>query len=146
LQHLSAEARILRNKGVRVFEEASKLIGSGAIDAIVIATPHPQHPAQGIAAFQEGLHVMVEKPIASHKADAERLIAVARKHPGQKFAAMFQLRTEPRYTKIRKLIQSGELGQLVRINWIITDWPGPRLITPAEAGAPRGRGREVASC
>jgi predicted dehydrogenase len=35
---------------------------------------------------------------------------------------MFQLRTEPRYTKIRKLVQSGELGPIVRLNWIITDW------------------------
>jgi predicted dehydrogenase len=35
---------------------------------------------------------------------------------------MFQMRVEPRYQKIRKLIQGGELGELVRINWIITDW------------------------
>ncbi len=35
---------------------------------------------------------------------------------------MFQMRVEPRYPKIRKLIESGELGQLVRVNWIITDW------------------------
>jgi predicted dehydrogenase len=111
-----------RDRGVKVFEDASKLIRSGAIDAAVIATPHPQHPAQGMAAFEAGLHVMVEKPIASHKADAERLIGAANKHPKQVFAAMFQLRTEPRYMKIRQLIQSGELGQLVRVNWIITDW------------------------
>src|SRR2546430_833392 len=58
----------------------------------------------------------------AHKADAERLIAAARQHPQQVFAAMFQLRTEPRYTKLRRLIQSGELGELVRLNWIITDW------------------------
>jgi predicted dehydrogenase len=35
---------------------------------------------------------------------------------------MFQLRTEPRYAKIRKLIQDGELGRITRISWIITDW------------------------
>ena len=110
------------NRGVKVFDDASKLIRSGVTDAVVIATPHPQHPAQGIAAFEAGLHVMVEKPIASHKADAERLLAAARKHPQQVFGAMFQLRTEPRYTRIRKLLQSGELGQIVRVSWIITDW------------------------
>ena len=65
---------------------------------------------------------MVEKPISAHKADAERLIAVAKKYPDQVFAAMFQLRVEPRYLKIRKLIQSGELGDIVRLSWIITDW------------------------
>jgi predicted dehydrogenase len=109
-------------KGIVVFDDAAKLIQSGAVDAVLVATPHPQHPAQGIAALEAGLHLMVEKPIASHKADAERLIAAAARRPKQVFSAMFQLRTEPRYAKIRKLIQSGELGAIVRVNWIITDW------------------------
>jgi len=118
----SSPAKLGAYKALRIFDDAQKLIGSGAVDAVVIATPHPQHPAQAIAALQAGLHVMVEKPISSHKADAERLIAAARQHPQQVFAAMFQLRTEPRYTRLRRLIQSGELGELVRLNWIITDW------------------------
>lgn len=113
---------VYKARGVQVFSDATKLIRSGAIDALVVATPHPQHPEQGIAALEAGLHLMVEKPIASHKADAGRLIAAAAKRPGQVFGAMFQLRTEPRYVKIRRLIQSGDLGEIVRVNWIITDW------------------------
>ena len=109
-------------KGVEVFGDATALIQSSKVDAVLIATPHPQHPAQGIAALAAGLHVIVEKPIAAHKADAERLVAAAHKHPNLKFAAMFQMRAEPRYAKIRKLIQDGELGQIVRVAWIITDW------------------------
>jgi predicted dehydrogenase len=35
---------------------------------------------------------------------------------------MFQFRTEPRYLEMQKLIQRGELGQVVRVNWVITDW------------------------
>lgn len=111
-----------KSRGVKVFGDAQKLIGSGEIDAVIIATPHPQHPAQGIAALEAGLHVMVEKPISAHKADGERLIAAAQKHPKQVFAAMFQLRVEPRYQRIRKLIEGGDLGEIVRISWIITDW------------------------
>ena len=109
-------------KSLAVFDNAAGLIKSGAVDAVLIATPHPQHPEQGIEALEAGLHLIVEKPIASHKADAERLIAAASRRPTQVFGAMFQLRTEPRYARIRKLIQSGELGALVRVNWIITDW------------------------
>jgi predicted dehydrogenase len=109
-------------KGLKTFNDREQLFRSGDIDAVVIATPHGQHCAPGIAAFQNGLHVMVEKPIAAHKADAERLVAAHRKHPELVFAAMFQMRAEPRYQKIRELIQGGRLGQLVRINWINTDW------------------------
>jgi predicted dehydrogenase len=98
------------------------MIRSGEIDALVIATPHFLHTTIGIEALKAGLHIMVEKPISAHKADAERLIATAQEHPKQVFAGMFQMRVEPRYQKIRKLIQDGELGEIVRINWIITDW------------------------
>jgi predicted dehydrogenase len=105
-----------------IFGDGEELIRSGKVDAVVIATPHYQHTSLGIAALKAGLHVMVEKPISAHKADAERLIAVAEAHREQVFAGMFQLRAEPRYLKIQKLIQSGELGELVRFNWIITDW------------------------
>jgi predicted dehydrogenase len=109
-------------KPLQTFTDAGQMMRSGEIDAVIIATPHYQHTTLGIAAFQAGLHAMVEKPISAHKADAERLIAAHQKNPKLVFAGMFQLRTEPRYTRIRKLIQSGELGQIVRLNWIITDW------------------------
>lgn len=108
--------------GVKTFASAEEMIRSKEIDAIVIATPHFLHTTLGIDALKNGLHIMVEKPISAHKADAERLIATAKAHPKQVFAGMFQMRVEPRYQKIRKLIQGGELGALVRINWIITDW------------------------
>src|SRR5262245_23325542 len=68
-----------RERGLRVFGGGEELIRSGECDAVVIATPHYQHSSLGIAALQAGLHVMVEKPIAAHKADAERLLAVAKK-------------------------------------------------------------------
>jgi len=109
-------------KPLKTFTDGEQMMRSGEIDAVIIATPHYQHTTLGIAAFQAGLHAMVEKPISAHKADAERLIAAHQQHPKLVFAGMFQLRTEPRYTKIRQLIQGGELGPIVRLNWIITDW------------------------
>ncbi|HMJ90843.1 MAG TPA: Gfo/Idh/MocA family oxidoreductase [Candidatus Acidoferrum sp.] len=116
------ELELYRGKVPKLFNDAEEMIRSGTCDAIIIATPHFQHTTLGIAGLEAGLHIMVEKPISAHKADAERLIACAKKHPKQLFAGMFQMRVEPRYTKIQKLIQSGELGAIVRINWIITDW------------------------
>ena len=111
-----------REKGVQVFGSGEEMIASGAIDALLIATPHYQHTSLGIAALEAGLHIMVEKPISAHKADAERLIAAAEARPELKFGGMFQLRVEPRYQKIRELVQGGELGDLVRVIWVMTDW------------------------
>lgn len=109
-------------KSLKTFNDPAKLFQSGEIDAVIVATPHYQHTTLGIAAFEAGLHAMIEKPISAHKADAERLIEAAQKHSRQVFAGMFQLRTEPRYLKIKKLIQEGHLGEITRVIWLITDW------------------------
>jgi len=109
-------------KGLKTFDSGEALIGSGEIDALMVATPHFQHTTLGIAALEAGLHVMVEKPISAHKADAERLIAAANARPELTFSGMFQMRVEPRYQKLRELVQDGELGDLIRVIWIMTDW------------------------
>ena len=117
-----AVAPLDRYKPLKTFTDGEALIKSGEVDAVIIATPHFQHTTLGIAALNAGVHAMVEKPISSHKADAERLIAASQKNPKVVFGGMFQMRTEPRYKKVQKLIQSGDLGQVVRVNWINTDW------------------------
>jgi len=103
------------------FTCTEEMIRSGEIDAILIATPHYAHTTIGIDALEQGLHVLTEKPISVHKADAQRLIA-AHKNPEQVFAAMFNQRTDPHYIKIRDLIRSGELGDIHRVTWLITNW------------------------
>src|ERR1700722_17816746 len=102
----------------RFFSTPEEMIASGMIDSILIATPHFSHTTIGIAALKAGLHVMVEKPISVHKADAEKLIA-AHKKPKQVFAAMFNQRTDPYYIAIRDMMRDGTLGEVRRINWII---------------------------
>ena len=106
------------------FTDSKALIRSGLVDAVIIATPHFDHTTIGIDALEQGLHVMVEKPLSVHKSDCEKLIVAYKKRPkkSQLFAAMFNQRTDPKYIKMRELIQSGELGEIRRVNWIITDW------------------------
>ena len=118
----SNPAKLEKFASLKTFDSGEKLIHSGAVDAVLVATPHYSHTTLGMEAFKAGLHVMVEKPISVHKADCERLISAARSNPKLVFGAMFQLRTEPRYKKLKQLITDGELGQFVRVNWIITDW------------------------
>ncbi len=108
--------------GAAAFQDATALMGSGLVDAVLIATPHYAHTTIGIEALHRGLHVLVEKPISVHKADCERLIAAYDPAKGNVFAAMFNQRTDPHYIKLRQLIAAGELGEVRRINWVITDW------------------------
>ena len=106
---------------VAAFTSPAEFFEKADVDAVLIATPHYDHTTLGISALEKGFHVLVEKPISVHKADCEKLIAVYN-DKSKCFAAMFNQRTDPRYQKLRKLIQDGELGELKRIQWTITDW------------------------
>jgi predicted dehydrogenase len=106
---------------VKAYFDSDAMLADHVCDAVIIATPHYFHTTIGIAAMESGHHVLVEKPISVHKADCERLIA-AHTDDDIVFAAMFNQRTDPRYQKIRDLVTSGELGKLLRVNWIITNW------------------------
>lgn len=113
--------RLEKYSDIRTFTSSEDLIRSGEVDAVLIATPHYAHTAIGIDALENGLHVLIEKPISVHKADCERLIA-AHKNPKQVFGVMYNLRTVDCWKKMKQLIDSGELGEIMRINWICTNW------------------------
>ena len=95
------------------------------IDAVIIATPHYEHPAISMAALEHGLHVMCEKPIGVYTKAVRKLNHLAQSS-GQVFGIMYNQRTIPLYQKLRDFVQNGELGELKRINWIITDWYRPQ--------------------
>jgi predicted dehydrogenase len=106
---------------VPFFEDHHSLLAAKCCDAVVIATPHFDHTIIGIDALGANVHVLVEKPLGVHKADCQRLIA-AYKNKDKVFAAMFNQRTDPHFKKAKQLVQSGELGALCRVNWIVTNW------------------------
>ncbi len=114
-------ARLARYPQLKGFTRPEDLIRSTLVDAVLIATPHYSHATVGVDALQQNLHVLVEKPLGVHKADCERLIA-AHTNKNLVFAEMFNQRTDPFYIKVRDLVRNGELGEIRRLNWIITNW------------------------
>jgi predicted dehydrogenase len=112
--------------GVKATYDYRHLLAEADPQALLIAMPHYEHTSISIAALEQGLHVLVEKPIAVQARDARSMIdafeAARASHPGLVFAAMFMQRTYGQYLKIKELLDSGQLGKLVRTTWIITDW------------------------
>lgn len=108
-------------EGIKQFTDPQELIGCEAVEAVLIATPHFSHTTLGSATLQAGKHLLVEKPISVHKADCQRLIE-AHTDENVIFSAMFNQRTNPNYIKIRDMVKKGELGEIRRVVWIITDW------------------------
>lgn len=106
----------------KIFTEGADLIKSGLCEAVLIAVPHYQHPEMTILALQNGLHVMCEKPAGVYTLQVREMIAEANKHPELTFAMMFNQRTNCVYRKIKEMVENKTIGELKRINWIITDW------------------------
>ncbi len=106
---------------VLVMEEGQALIASGQCQAVLIATPHYQHPVLAREAFAHGLHVMCEKPAGVYT-KAVREMNQAAEESGLVFAMMFNQRTNCLYRKMHQMVRGGQLGELKRVNWIITDW------------------------
>lgn len=109
-------------KEIQLFTDSKEFFRKADIDAVIVATPHYFHVPLAIEALKNKKHVIVEKPISVHKALAEELVKAAKKYPKLKLAAMFNQRTLLAHRKIKQLIDSGELGEIRRVNWIITDW------------------------
>jgi predicted dehydrogenase len=109
--------------GVRGFDNYQEMIGSGTIDAVLIAVPHYSHVPMALEAFEKGLHVLCEKPVSVGVKSARKLNdAYTQKYSHLKFAIMYQMRTNPVYRKMRELIVDGELGEITRMTWIATSW------------------------
>jgi predicted dehydrogenase len=111
---------------VDAYYDHSELLENADLDGIIIATPHYDHPPITVQAFERGLHVLVEKPVAVHVKDGRKMIDAYHKarqiQPDLVFGAIFMQRTYGYYLKIKELIANGELGKLVRATWIITNW------------------------
>lgn len=112
-------------EGVPVFETAEELYKSGLCDAVLIAVPHYDHSELAIEAFQYGLHVITEKPAGVYTKQVLEMNEAAEKS-GKVFGIMYNQRTNPMYQKIREMVQSGQLGHIKRVSWIITDWYRPQ--------------------
>lgn len=106
---------------VKRFEDYKEMLDSGVIDAALIAVPHYDHPTIAIECFKRGIHVLTEKPAGVYAKQVREMNEAVEKS-GVKFGIMFNQRTNPIYAKAREIVRSGQLGQLKRMVWIVTNW------------------------
>lgn len=106
---------------VQLFHNENQFFKKADVDALIIATPHYHHPQCAMNAFQQKLHVLLEKPAGVYTKNVREMNETA-EQSGLVFSMMYNQRTNPLFQKVRSLIQSGELGEIKRTNWIITDW------------------------
>ncbi len=103
------------------YSDFEKMLEDPNVDGVIIAVPHPFHAEMSIKALEMGKNVLVEKPVDISVTKAKQLNEVAEKSK-KTFAIMFNQRTNGLFQKARKIVKTGELGELKRSVWIITNW------------------------
>jgi predicted dehydrogenase len=104
-----------------IYPNVDHLLTANTIDALIVATPHYFHPPIAIAALNAGLNVLVEKPAGVYTGQVREMNDVASRSD-KVFGIMFNQRTNGAHQKMRDLVASGELGELKRVLYVITDW------------------------
>lgn len=108
-----------------VFDNATDMYKSGLIDSVLIAVPHYDHPPLAIEAFSYGYHVYCEKPAGVYTKQVLEMNEAAKKS-GKVFAIGFNQRTNKSFQKLKNLVESGQLGHIKKVIWIITTWYRPQ--------------------
>ena len=109
------------NENFECYDSGEDLISNANVDAVIVAVPHYDHPRLCIMALKKGLNVICEKPAGVYTKQVKEMNEVSDKSNGL-FTMMFNQRTNCLYRKMKELISNGTIGQIKRINWIITDW------------------------
>ena len=105
--------RVASEYKVQGFTSYESLIDSSLVDAIVVATPHYDHAPVSIYAMKNGIHVLCEKALAVTVKAADEMVRAAKENR-VKFAVDYQTRSIPEYRAVRRLIESGRLGEIYR--------------------------------
>lgn len=105
--------------GVAAFADWKELLRQDTVDAALICTPSALHAECALAALAARKHVYVEKPLASNLSQAESVLR-AWEPAGLVGMSGFNYRHHPIYQKMREIVASGTLGQVIAVRSCFT--------------------------
>jgi predicted dehydrogenase len=106
--------------GVAAFDSVEQALARG-VQAVLVCTPHPEHAAPAVAAARAGVHVLVEKPLASTLADCDAMIEAARAGRAV-LGTVSQRRFYPPCQRIHAAIGAGKLGRPMLGTAVVLGW------------------------
>ena len=113
--------KTLQDESITYFSDYIEMLDSGLVDAVLVETPHYFHPEMVMECLKRGIHAICEKPAGVYTKHVREMNEAAAKSNAL-FGMMFNQRNRSMYRKMKEIIASGELGELQRVTWIITEW------------------------
>ena len=98
------------------FSSWQELLAANLAPAAFIALPDQLHETATIATLEAGYHLLLEKPVASTLEGTLRVAQAADKS-GKVVMLGYVLRHTPFFEKVREIVQSGQLGKIITLEW-----------------------------
>jgi predicted dehydrogenase len=95
---------------VKAYVDVEEMIAREGVQALTICTPHPLHALHAVKAARAGVHVLIEKPLASSLEDCDAILNAAKEH-GVKVGMVSQRRFYAPCARVKKAIEDGKLGR-----------------------------------
>lgn len=118
------------DRNINIYTSLDKMLKSEELDMIDICTPSFLHKDMAIKLLKAGYHVLCEKPMTLNAKDAKKVVEAA-KATDRKFMVAHVVRFMAPYMYLKRTIESGELGKLLRLDmkrissipkWSWEDW------------------------
>lgn len=107
---------------VKGYTDRKKMLEEVKPDGVIIATPHYSHVEIAKDCLAKDTDFLIEKPVSVTVKEAQELKELLDKKPDVIGALMLNQRTNRMYAKAKELIEAGKIGQIKRVNFIVTDW------------------------
>lgn len=106
---------------IRTFTSLEDMLEEDDVDAVIITTPHTLHPAMAELALRRGKHVLVDKPLGIKASELTELVNLSEENAHLVSAVMLNRRSSDLYQRVKDIAESGQLGELRRALWQITN-------------------------
>lgn len=112
---ISLAQEIAEKYKIQAFNTLEQMFQNIKVSAACICVPTTAHLAIGKACLQNGIDILVEKPIAATIAEAEELLHLAQKHNRNLMVGHIE-RYNPAFMRVKQLVDSGEIGKVVSVH------------------------------
>jgi UDP-N-acetyl-2-amino-2-deoxyglucuronate dehydrogenase len=114
--------------GVKGYDSITEMVQKEKLDLVMVCTPHPNHKDPTLEALAAGVHVIVEKPLASSLVDCDAMIAAAKKY-GKKLGVISQRRFYEPVQRVREAIDAGKIGKPILGTVSMLSWRDEKYYT-----------------
>lgn len=103
-----------RSAGIKVYDSFSEVLEDSSVDAVVIAVPNDDHKSLVIESLKAGKNVICEKPVEMTVSAFDEMTKAA-ESSGKLFTVHQNRRWDVDYLAVKKLAESGEIGEIINI-------------------------------